>query len=126
MKVRIPTAECALLYGPIPVEAEEKLSALSIPVRRVSADGWNQTIGFCAGMAGFARKEIAAEEAPEGTMLVLQLSKKRLDDVLVALKGIPTGPKAMVTAHNIGWTGTELYRELVREREEMRKRAADR
>ena len=126
MKVRIPTAECALLYGPIPVEAEEKLKALSIPVRKVPAEDWNQTIGFCAGTAGFARKEVAAVEGPEEPMLVLQMSKKRLDDVLAALKGIPTGPKAMVTAHNIGWTGAELYRELVREREEMRKRAADR
>ena len=126
MKVRIPTVECALLYGAVPVEAEEKLKALSIPVRRVPTEDWNQTIGFCAGMPGFARKEVAASEVLEEPMLVLQMTKNRLDDVLAALRGIPTGPKAMVTPHNIGWTGTELYRELVREREEMRKRAADR
>ena len=128
MKVRVPKTECALLFGAVPVEVEEKLNSLSMPVRRIADEDWGQKIGFCAGVPGYERSEAVAVEPLEddAKMLVLQASDRRLDRVLQQLRGLPTGPKAVVTPHNINWTGEELYRELLREREAMKRRISER
>ena len=61
-------------------------------------------------------------DAPSAPMMVLDgFTEKRLDILLREMKayGVSVPYKAMVTEHNIGWTLSDLFTELVREHEAM-------
>ena len=74
---------------------------------------------------GVRIKNVEADEtadAPSAPMMVLDgFTEKRLDILLREMKayGVSVPYKAMVTEHNIGWTLSDLFAELVREHEAM-------
>ena len=101
-------------------QAETVCRRLGITCAAVPLQDYCQPLGALAGILGFARKKerYRGSELP-GEMLVLSgLDGKRVDDFLAAWReaGIPpVALKAIVTPHNIRWTPTELYAELLRE-----------
>lgn len=87
-----------------------------------------QQIGYLAGVEGFcAQKMSILEAAPpvsEEMLIFCGLAGNRLDLVLAMLRGsgLPVSLKAVMTAHNVGWTVAGLYRELTAERAQFQKK----
>ena len=117
--------EKVLYFAP---QAEEQTAALKtilvrmgVRIKNVEADSAGQTIGCLLGRKGFATTEEQAQ-APSAPLLVLDgFTEKRLEILLREMKahGVFVPYKAIVTEHNIGWTLSALFAELVREHEKM-------
>ena len=94
---------------------------MGVRIKNVEAASAGQTVGFLLGRKGFAESDTPAE-APSAPMLVLDgFTEKRLEILLREMKahGISVPYKAIVTEHNIGWSLSALFAELVREHEAM-------
>lgn len=113
-------AATVLLYN-LPAPKADKLQALCTnqSVRAIFVPPWDQgqTIGQLLGLP------IPAKPGPgtvPGELMVLSgFTSQGLDNFLDALvpAGVGSIPmKAVVTPHNLAWTGVELYLELDRER----------
>ena len=90
-------------------------------IKNVEAVSAGQTVGFLLNRKGFEPTDATAD-APSASMMVLDgFTEKRLDILLREMKayGVSVPYKAMVTEHNIGWTLSDLFTELVREHEAM-------
>ena len=76
----------------------------------VTAMQTGQKIGYLAGVSG------------EDMLLFAQTTADMIDPALELLKKnrISIGLKAIVTPYNVGWTLSELYQELVKEREKIK------
>lgn len=97
------------------------LVRMGVRIKNADAASAGQTVGYLLGRKGFSASETAAE-APSAPMLVLDgFTEKRLEILLREMKahGVSVPYKAMVTEHNIGWTLSALFAELVREHEAM-------
>ena len=97
------------------------LVRMGVRIKNAGAESAGQTVGYLLGRKGFEESEAAAE-APSAPMLVLDgFTEKRLEILLREMKahGVSVPYKAMVTEHNIGWTLSALFGELVREHEAM-------
>ncbi|NLZ82408.1 MAG: DUF3783 domain-containing protein [Clostridiales bacterium] len=102
------------------------LLPLGIRIMKINKEDYNQPLGYIAGV-----KEIEAVEGKyegeelQGEMMVLVgITGKRVDDVLLALRKSGIGRinhKAVLTLTNQYWTTIQLYEELVKEHVEVTK-----
>lgn len=117
--------EKVLYFEPQPSEQTAALKTvlvrMGVRIKNVEAVSAGQTVGFLLSRKGFEPTDATAD-APSAPMMVLDgFTKKRLDILLREMKahGVSVPYKAMVTEHNIGWTLSDLFTELVREHEAM-------
>lgn len=117
--------EKVLYFEPQPSEQTAALKTvlvrMGVRIKNVEAASAGQTVGFLLGRKGFAESDAPAE-APSAPMLVLDgFTEKRLEILLREMKahGVSVPYKAIVTEHNIGWSLSALFAELVREHEVM-------
>lgn len=117
--------EKVLYFEPQPSEQTAALKTvlvrMGVRIKNVEAASAGQTVGFLLGRRGFAASDTPAE-APSAPMLVLDgFTEKRLEILLREMKahGVSVPYKAIVTEHNIGWSLSALFAELVREHEAM-------
>lgn len=117
--------EKVLYFAPQPSEQTAALKTvlvrMGVRIKNVEAASVGQTVGFLLGRKGFAESDAPAE-APSAPMLVLDgFTEKRLEILLREMKahGVSVPYKAIVTEHNIGWSLSALFAELVREHEAM-------
>ncbi len=117
--------EKVLYFEPRPSEQtaalKTVLARMGVRIKNVEAASAGQTVGFLLGRKGFAERDTPAE-APSAPMLVLDgFTEKRLEILLREMKahGVSVPYKAIVTEHNIGWSLSALFAELVREHEAM-------
>lgn len=113
-------------------EKEKKMAQLAamlgLEFVRITPMQTGQQIGYLAGVDGFhAQKMSVLEAAPlisEEMLIFCGLPGNRLDSVLSMLRGsgLPVSLKAVMTAHNVGWTVAALYRELTAERAQLQKK----
>lgn len=125
MKARMIPQEIALLYHlgkgtPRGRRVQEVLGDLGIPCRELGPDDLCQTIGWCAGLAGYQPVEPPAQPpAPvrEEAILLGGLTKDRLDHLLAQLKEseLTIELKAVITPYNREWTLSKLFSELQEE-----------
>lgn len=97
-----------------------------IAVREIREEMLGQSLGFCAGEAGFPADEGSYNGPvfPEEVLVFYGITGKRLDQLLRMLKEIPGGPvalKAVVTQHNKAWPVGALFEELQKEHRLMAK-----
>ena len=117
--------EKVLYFEPQP---SEQTAALKTVLVRVGGCMYNvesvsavQTVGFLLVRMGVEPTDETAD-APSAPMMVWDcFTEKRLDILIREMKahGVSVPYKAMVTEHNIGWTLSDLFTELVREHEAM-------
>ena len=111
--------EKVLYFEPQP---SEQTAALKTVLVRMGVRIKNvEAVGFLLNRKGFEPTDETAD-APSAPMMVLDgFTEKRLDILLREMKayGVSVPYKAMVTEHNIGWTLSDLFTELVREHEAM-------
>ena len=110
--------EKVLYFEPQPSEQTAALKTvlvrMGVRIKNVEAVSAGQTVGF--------EPTDETADAPSAPMMVLDgFTEKRLDILLREMKahGVSVPYKAMVTEHNIGWTLSDLFTELVREHEAM-------
>lgn len=121
-----------LLYNFADKERTDKVKfifvLMGIKIKAVEKTDYLQKIGALAGVEGIARTEEVYEgEGFEEEMLVLNhLTDSQMNRMLAYLKkeGIKIPLKAVLTPTNVNWNTLELYKELVREHEEMEKMIA--
>ena len=92
---------------------------LGIRPRRVTPAEYGRPVGAFFGPAAGTRN--AAGDIP-GRMLVLAgFTERQMDAFLSALRTARAGSslKAVLTEHNAGWTGPELYAALAQEHRRM-------
>lgn len=100
---------------------KEVISQLGMEWRVILPEELGQTLGWCAGLNGFA-KRLDAENSMEiqEEMMVFQgLTSKRLDTLLAVFRQKKIEKvelKAVITETNQSWTWTRLYEELCKER----------
>ena len=119
------SVEMALIYNfQDPDRARKVKSALlCMGARSKTVEGEDllQPLGTLVGLSGFAAaSETETEPMTEEMLVLYRFSGKRLDDLLARLRkaGVSNIPyKAVITETNVSWSGVELYRELVKERE---------
>ena len=85
----------------------------------VTAMQTGQKIGYLAGVSGYRETPLPIGE---DMLLFAQTTADMIDPALELLKKnrISIGLKAIVTPYNVGWTLSELYQELVKEREKIK------
>lgn len=91
----------------------------------VAAMQTGQKIGYLAGVSGYRETPLPVLALPrigEDMLLFAQTTADMIDPALELLKKnrISIGLKAIVTPYNVGWTLSELYQELVKEREKIK------
>ena len=92
----------------------------------VTAMQTGQKIGYLAGVSGYRETPLPVLSLPprigEDMLLFAQATADTIDPALELLKKnrISIGLKAIVTPYNVGWTLSELYQELVKEREKIK------
>lgn len=122
--------EKVLLFGIADKEIISKIQLVmtiqKIGVKVVQPQDYSQSMGFLAGIPGFTQGLPYAGTETVGPMMVLCLAPSRLDKILAALRqaGLPPIPKAILTQTNAQWAAVDLYKELLREQEEIRKAKA--
>ena len=94
--------------------------SLGIKLLGVPVKDYTQKLGYLAGVKGFSREKAVYDVTPFPTeMLVCSgMDPNQVDAFLAEYKktGLPViGLKAVVTPHNVFWTATELFRELMKE-----------
>ena len=125
MKARTIPQEIALLYNlgkgtPRGRRVQAVLADLGIPCRELGPDDLHQSIGYCAGLAGYPEAPApAAPPAPvrEEALLLGGLTKERLDHLLADLRDgeLSIQLKAVITPYNREWTLAKLFAELQEE-----------
>lgn len=134
MKANVPKAkELVLLYG-FSEESQKKeqiqtiLEQMNLSSRWITEDLLGQTVGWCAEIPGFVKRETEEKTSsirpPIDTqaMVLCGLEKKKLDMLLLAMQrqNLHIPLKAIVTAHNMTWEFHVLLEELQQEREAIR------
>ena len=102
------------------------LFRFSIPCREVPAEEQHHPLGAVLELEGFEAGEEEEENAFRDEMLVMHdLSRRQFNGLLGGMKqaGVQVPLKAVVTAHNVGWSGARLCRELRAEHEAMARQA---
>ena len=106
-----------------------QLSGMGIDTRVIEDDRAGLSIGMnLMDETGetYPKTGKGSEKPFPGRMIVMAgIPREELDVVFPVFHSFGLDgkvPKAMVTPHNIGWPGTQLYEELERERESFRKK----
>ena len=118
--------EKVLYFEPQPSEQTAALKTvlvrMGVRIKNVEAVSAGQTVGFLLNRKGFEPTDKTAD-APSAPMngAWTALPKRDWTFWLREMKayGVSVPYKAMVTEHNIGWTLSDLFTELVREHEAM-------
>lgn len=109
----------------------ERLQALRLvcmlvkaQLRPVSRAAMLQPIGFLAGVSGVSsvEEEYAGDEANEEMLVLCGFSRPELDRLLAAIrkgKLQKVELKAMLTQHNVNWSGVALLKEISEEHQYM-------
>ncbi len=102
-------------------QIKEVLSQLGVEWRVILPEELEQTLGWCAGLHGFARRPDAETptEIQEEMMVFHGLTSKRLETLLAAFRQKKIAKvelKAVITGTNQSWTWRQLYEELCKER----------
>lgn len=98
------------------------LVKLGIRARHVTKEEYGQSVGYLAGLEGFAeRPEAAAEDFSDEMMVLCGFNGNQISALSAALRraGAPVSLKAVLTETNAGWTPAELHGELILEREAL-------
>ena len=97
---------------------------LGIEITVVSPAEYGEPVGALAGFPGMRKQGRTCTGAGvTGEMLVfVGMDEDALDEFLAVCKTkkiVPTACKAVLTPHNAGWSGEQLYAELVKEHDSM-------
>lgn len=115
------TVLCYNITGKKGAELRALCAAQGVRAGTVSPEDQGKTIGALLGLPLPAAQVGNRAGTVPGEMLVLSgFTAAALDAFLDGLAAAGVGPiplKAVVTAHNITWTGVELYAQLCRELE---------
>lgn len=101
------------------------LFRFSIPCREVPAEEQHRPLGTLLELEGYEADAEEADSAFGDEMLVMHdLSRRQFNGLLDGMKqaGVQVPLKAVVTPHNVGWSGARLLRELCAEHEAMARR----
>ena len=92
-------------------------------IRRIPREEYNQPIGALAGIKEIPRVEEVydGDELAEEMLVFRGVYGKRLDLLLAQMRKnkVAVNLKAILTEHNVGWSGLQLYEELKKEHEQM-------
>ena len=92
-------------------------------IRQIPREEYNQPIGALAGIKEIPRVEEVydGDELAEEMMVFRGVYGKRLDLLLAQMRKnkVAVNLKAILTEHNVGWSGLQLYEELKKEHEQM-------
>ncbi len=130
--------EMVLYYNPGRPDTTKHVAAMKgvlvrmgVRIRNVGPEQTGETVGFLAGIPGFARAEEQdggeLPVIPEEILVLKQFSSGRLDELLLSLRraGVPRiALKAVLTEHNSKWTFYHLYEELSAEHSAMARQEA--
>ena len=99
---------------------------LEIEILVVSPAEYGEPVGALAGFPGMRKQGKACTgSGVTGEMLVfVGMDDEALDEFLDACKAEAIAPiacKAILTPHNAGWSGEQLYAELVKEHHSMQR-----
>lgn len=133
MKIR----ETVLYYHPDSESAAKEillmksvLLRMGIRIRNVEKDEVLLKVGYLVGVSGFEETKETDWKAetlpviPEQVMVLKGFTNKRLDELLMNFRKsrVPRIElKAILTEYNSDWSFYELYEELVKEREAVKK-----
>ena len=104
------------------------LFRFSIPCREVPAEDQYRPLGAVLELEEFEAEAEGEENSFGDEMLVMHdLSRRQFNGLLDGMKqaGVQVPLKAVVTSHNLGWSGARLHRELRTEHEAMARRAEE-
>lgn len=101
-------------------QIENLCHSLHITALSVKRTSYSQTLGYLAGISGFARQNISynGPEFPSEMLVFCGMDSETIDTFLAAYKKAsipPIGLKAILTQHNIFWSAETLYKELFKE-----------
>ena len=92
-------------------------------IRQIPREEHNQPIGALAGIKEIPRVEEVydGDELAEEMLVFRGVYGKRLDLLLAQMRKnkVAVNLKAILTEHNVGWSGLQLYEELKKEHEQM-------
>ena len=92
-------------------------------IRQISREEYNQPIGALTGIKEIPRVEEVydGDELAEEMLVFRGVYGKRLDLLLAQMRKnkVAVNLKAILTEHNVGWSGLQLYEELKKEHEQM-------
>lgn len=92
-------------------------------IRQIPREEYNQPIGALAGIKEIPRVEEVydGDELAEEMLVFRGVYGKRLDLLLAQMRKnkVAVNLKAILTEHNVGWSGLQLYEELKKEHEQM-------
>ena len=99
---------------------------LSITVKTVQRADYSQSLGYLAGIAGFARKNAVylGNELPAEMLVFSGMTSEQIDLFLAEYRkmGIsPSACKAVITPVNIFWNAGNLAEELLKEHRQFHK-----
>lgn len=109
----------------------ERLQALKIiamlvkaQCRPVAEEDWLQPVGYLVGIKTVApvEEKYSGEKITEEMLFLCGFDRPALDKLLAAIKKSPLKQvklKAMLTAHNMSWSGLQLLEELIEEHNYM-------
>lgn len=121
-------SESVLLYNFSDKEIEKKIKAIliqmGIKIKKADHSHLNETVGYLLGIKGVEPSNQSYDGEPmPGQLLVMKgFTGDRLDHFLMQMRrsGIPRIPyKAVITQSNQNWPLKRLYKEIVREHEEL-------
>ena len=94
-----------------------------LQIRQIPREEYNQPIGALAGIKEIPRVEEVydGDELAEEMLVFRGVYGKRLDLLLAQMRKnkVAVNLKAILTEHNVGWSGLQLYEELKKEHEQM-------
>ncbi len=113
------------IYGEKLKQIKNLCRTLDILVFSIKRKQYEEKLGVLAGIVGMKKnnKVYMGQELPGEMMVFSGVDSDELDVFLERYKaaGIePVGLKAVLTPVNVNWTPEELFRELVKEKEEMK------
>lgn len=100
--------------------------SLKIQTHKIKPSSYSQKLGYLAGISGFNRENVTytGSDFPTEMMIFSGMDSDMVDIFLTKYKEAsipPIGLKAIVTPHNIFWSATDLYKELFKEHQSLKK-----
>ena len=99
---------------------------LFITVKTVQRTDYSQSLGYLAGVAGFARKNAVylGNELPAEMLVFSGMTSEQIDPFLAEYRKMGISPiacKAVITPVNIFWDAGNLAQELLKEHHQLHK-----